>query len=73
MKQIEKVILVLGGATGLHWLIKTLHHMATLERGYNAVGGEFLLVFLPVIGYYVYRNVKDMFDELKESNEDKPC
>ena len=74
MKRIEKVILVLGGAAGLHWLITTLHSMATLERGYDAFGGEFLLLLVPVLIYYVYRNAKDMFDELKteKSNEDKP-
>ena len=73
MKRIEKVILVLGGVAGLHWLVKTLHHMATLERGYNAIGGEFMLLFLPVLGYYVYRNIKDMIDDVKKSNEDNPC
>lgn len=74
MKKLEKLVLILGGAAGLHWLVKTLHRLATLDRGYEAFGGEFLLLLIPVLVYYVYRNGKDMIEELKteKSNTDKP-
>lgn len=36
-----------------------LHEIATLERGYEAIGGELAAFLVPFIAYVIYRNIKD--------------
>lgn len=65
MKKIEKAIVVLAGAAGLHWIIKTLHRVATIDRGFDAIGGEYMLILIPFIAYMLYRSVKDIRESMK--------
>lgn len=39
---------------------------AQAERGYNAIGGEFLLLFLPAVYYIGKRTVQDWIADLCE-------
>lgn len=43
-----------------------LHEMATLWRGYEAVGGEALIFLSPFLGYVVYINIRDTVEIIKK-------
>lgn len=39
---------------------------ARIDRGYSAIGGEGLFLFLPVIYYLISKTVRDWLDDLKK-------
>ena len=43
-----------------------LHHIATAERGYEAIGGEICVFFVPLIIYAIHRNIKDTKEALRD-------
>lgn len=59
-----KWVLIIGASVALFILGK---EAAFRERGYHAIGGEALLLFIPIIYYAVAQTVKDWISTLKES------
>lgn len=44
---------------------------ARIDRGYSAVGGEGLFLFLPVLYYLISKTVRDWLDDLKNNHKKK--
>lgn len=40
---------------------------ALIDRGYSAIGGEGLFLFLPVFYYLISKTVRDWLDDLKDN------
>ena len=43
-----------------------MHGVATAHRGYNAIGGEVAVFFLPALVYFTYINARDTKEEMKK-------
>lgn len=54
-KILKKSLYVLLAILGTVILFQVLHMAATFERGYEAVGGELCVLFLPLV-YIVIKN-----------------
>lgn len=64
-KMFRKITAAILLAVCLVVIFNVLHFFATLERGYQAVGGEILIFALPILWYAI----KDTANEIKESNK----
>lgn len=42
---------------------------ARIERGYSAMGGEVLFLFLPLFYYPISKTVRDWLDDLRDKNK----
>lgn len=60
------LILAFVATFGLFKGYEWLHRIATLQRGYEAVGGEALIFALPFLVYIIYINVRDTIDIIKK-------
>lgn len=50
---------------------KWAFHLAYIERGYEAVGGEYLL--LPVVYWGAWKAINYLFDSLEELENERNC
>lgn len=62
----ELLAVLLLTAAAFAWGVKT----ARIERGYEAIGGEYLLLLLPVIYYTGKRTMLDWIADLRESKKE---
>ena len=58
---VTKWTLIIGGTIALFILGK---EAALRERGYRAIGGEALILFIPIIYYVAARTVKDWIETI---------
>lgn len=42
-----------------------MFHLADLERGYNAIGGELFVPFIPLMTLAVKESIKDMREDVE--------
>lgn len=50
---------------------KWAFHLAYIERGYKAVGGEYLLI--PVVYWGAWKAINYLFDSLEELENERNC
>lgn len=50
---------------------KWAFHLAYIERGYEAVGGEYLLI--PVVYWGAWKAINYLFDSLEELENERNC
>ena len=62
----ELLAVLLLTAAAFAWGVKT----ARIERGYEAIGGEYLLLLLPVIYYAGKWTMLDWIADLRESKKE---
>ena len=55
----RKIILWMLGIAGTGLLTLVLHIAATFERGYEGIGGEFLIPSVPLFIYLTYKGIQD--------------
>lgn len=53
--------IITGFVAGVAYL--WAHHGATLERGYEAIGGEIFVPLLIIIGWCIWRSIKSEEDK----------
>ena len=49
-------------------LFKMAAAQARIDRGYSAIGGEVMFLFLPVFYYLISKTVRDWLDDLRNNN-----
>lgn len=54
----HKMFLWMLGIAGTAALTAVMHIAATFERGYEGIGGEFLIPFIPLIIFLVYKGMQ---------------
>lgn len=54
-----------------HAIGKWAFHLAYIERGYKAVGGEYLLI--PVVYWGAWKAINYLFDSLEELENERNC
>jgi hypothetical protein len=61
-KYVKKILFVLSIIASVI-VCDMLHLIATEQRGYEAVGGEIMILFVPAILWLCYRNYKDFKED----------
>lgn len=50
-------------------LFKAAAIQARIDRGYSAIGGEAMFIFLPVFYYLISKTVRDWLDDLRNKHK----
>jgi len=66
----KKAIKILSIIIGTYFLFKIGQAAAYAERGYNAFGGECLILTFPIFYYIIRQCVKDSIQMFKELDEE---
>ncbi len=67
MEKLNRKIMTVTGIFALSILLYfIIHYIATLQRGYEAIGGEILALQIPVLIYVMYWEYKDRIKRRKE-------